>query len=362
MSHYIFSLSLSHINFIYFDNWVDVPRQQLITLIIKMVPPPTTTADQGQQSHEDQEALIDTLQAMHIQEELSYRCYNCYQEMEVQQQADSAIKGPASPSPEVVTMQTRTILCDWSNKIIDFCDLDRETVEIAFSYVDRFVQTDDGYRVLQNSNEYQLLVVTALYVAIKVHETVAISAAQFEKISRNMFTAQDVEEMEHILLQGLGWHLHPPTSLCFVRLFLELMPSESMTQDQKDTAFILAKIQTELSVRDCALVSVNASTIAFASLLNAFEALGMLESMNGSAAVNSFLSMVASHNLVCKSVLFDTEALLIPIQARLYQAIAKQSDVTLFTAPLAPSTPPRKGGRPNKACETTPRSVMGRTA
>lgn len=326
---------------------------------------PSTDQGHHQISQEDQEEKIATLHAMHLQEEHSYRCRNCYQEIEIQQQEDASVGGPAPtsslPSQDAVTMQTRTILCDWSNKIIDFCELDRETVEIAFSYVDRFVQTDSGYRVLQNSNDYQLLVVTSLYVAIKVHETVAISAAQFEKISRNMFTAQDVEDMEHVLLQGLSWHLHPPTSTCFVRLFLDLMPSNSITQDQKETAYILAKIQTELAVRDCALVSVNASTIAFASLMNAFEALGMLERMDGKMTVKSFVALIESHNLVCKSALYDTDALLIPIQARLYHAIAKQNDITLFPDALVPSTPPRKGTRPSKACETTPRSVMGRT-
>ena len=320
-----------------------------------MVPPPIDQ-DQGQASHDDLQEKLETLQAMHLQEEHSYRCRNFYQEIEIQQRQDDC----APPSSDIVSMQTRTVLCDWSNKIIDFCDLDRETVEIAFSYVDRFVQTDSGCHVLNNSNEYQLLVVTSLYVAIKVHETVAVSASQFEKISRNMFTAQDVEDMENVLLQGINWRLHPPTSICFVRLFLELMSPNSMTRDQNDTAFILAKIQTELAVRDCALVSVNASTIAFASLLNAFEALGMLERKDGGLAVNSFVSLLASHNLVCKSVIYDTEALLIPIQARLYQAIAKQSDTMLFTDSLVPSTPPRKGSRPSKACETTPRSVIGR--
>ena len=170
----------------------------------------------SQQSREQEEATVATIQAMHRQEELSYSCRNCYQEIE-QQQASSTKGSPTGvspPSQDVVTIQTRTILCDWANKIIDFCDLDRETVEIAMSYVDRFVQTDRGCHILQQSNQYQLLVVTSLYVAIKVHETVAISAAQFEKISRNMFTADDVENMERVLLQGLKWHLHPPTSLC----------------------------------------------------------------------------------------------------------------------------------------------------
>jgi len=258
------------------------------------------------------------------------------------------------------------ILCDWAHKITDFCDLDRETAEIAMSYVDHFVQTERGIQLLHQSNQYQILVVTALYVAIKVHETVAVSATQFEKISRNMFTAKDIEAMEQVLLPGLGWHLHPPTTLGFVRLFLDLIPDHVLQQEMKETAYILTKIQSELAVRDCALVSVQASTIAFAALMNALEALGMLESNNGARAVHDFLRMADSLDLINKRVLYNGAAILLPIQTRLYQAIAKQTDISFFgsretTVTTPVDHPPKKGISRQKSCDTTPRSVIGRS-
>jgi Cyclin, N-terminal domain/Cyclin, C-terminal domain len=301
---------------------------------------------------------VSTIRAMRRQEELTYRCTNCY----------VTLRSPLSPatvvsscSPhEAVTPQTRTILCDWANKIIDFCNLDRETVEIAMSYVDRYVQTDIGREILEHSDKFQLLVVTSLYVAIKVTETVAISAAQFEKISRNTFTAKDVESMERMLLAGLKWNLHPPTTLSFVRHYLDLIPCDVMDCETKETAFILAKIQAELATRDCSLVAVRASTIAFAALMNSFDALGLHESASGSFTVNCFVSKVASLSLAHKAVVYD-ETLLTPIQERLYQAIAKQSNIA-FMDQSALSTPmtPKQSKPGNKSCENTPRSIIGR--
>ncbi|CAB9507257.1 diatom-specific cyclin [Seminavis robusta] len=311
----------------------------------------------------NEDDIVDTIRAMRIQEEKSYLCRNCYHQSTPL--SPSGVAAACSPH-EAVTTQTRNVLCDWANKIIDFCSLDRETVEIAMSYVDRFAASAKGKEVLQKSDRFQLLVVTALYVAIKVHETVAISTSQFEKISRNTFTSQDLESMERILLEGLEWKLHPPTSLGFVRSYMELVPSLKMSQAMKDTAFILCKVQTELAVRDSALVSARASTIAFASLLNAFEALGMSDSASGSFTVHCFVSKVANLSLVNKAVFYDQQ-ILAPVQARLHQAIAKQTSVPAFMdaspAPQpCPMTPPSKqGAHSHKTFENTPRSIIGRS-
>lgn len=317
-----------------------------------------------------QEDIVDTIQAMRRQEDLNYMCRNCYEERNPMNHPSAKHRDTSCSSYEVVTIQTRNVLCDWANKIIDFCTLDRETVEIAFSYVDRFVSTDFGCDILQQSDKFQLLVVTSLYVAIKVHETVAISTSQFEKISRNTFTAKDVESMERILLEGLNWHLHPPTSLCFVRLFLDMIPTKSIDQDTRDTAFILAKLQTELSTRDCALVSARASTVAFASLMNAFEALGMMDSAAANFTVHSFVSQAASLSLVNKELFYDND-MLRPIQIRLYHAIAKQNEISMFVGSSPPSTvtpsspaptTPKRGVARKKSFEETPRSIISRQA
>lgn len=167
--------------------------------------------------------------------------------------------------------------------------------------------------------------------------------------------------MERMLLPGLQWNLHPPTSLSFVRHYLDLIPSATMDEDTKETAFILAKLQAEIATRDCSLVAVRASTIAFAALMNSFDALGMTDSASGSFTVHCFVSKVASLSLAHKAIVYD-ENILVPIQDRLYHAIAKQSNLSFMgdSAPPSPMTP--KHSKPtNKSCENTPRSIIGRT-
>ena len=65
-------------------------------------------------------------------------------------------------------------LVDWCYRMIDFCHLSRETVAIAMNFVDRFVTSDQGKGYLINHTMYQLVAVTALYTAIKIHERQAI--------------------------------------------------------------------------------------------------------------------------------------------------------------------------------------------
>jgi hypothetical protein len=310
-------------------------------------------------SSSSQEDTIFTITALRHQEDASYLCQDNYQAHSSQNQCFSG-SAPA-------TSQTRNVLCDWAMKIIDFCSLDRETVEIAMSYVDRFAQTERGSEYLKYSDKYQLLVVAALYVAIKIHENVAISTTQFAKISRNSFTVEELEEMERLLLQSLDWHMNPPTSLSFVRLFLDLVPEHLMAQDLKDTAYILSRIQTELAVYDVKFVPIKASVIAFASIMNSFEALGMMETSSGSCAIHAFVTQTASLALVDKEI-FQNGVLLSSMQTRLYHAIAKQNNLSIFVGAASvpssptPGTPTKRGIARNKSFEETPRSIVSRTA
>ena len=310
----------------------------------------------------DHDETISTIMAMRQQEHKTYFCEtSCHGENDRPPMDDETSSSSSSAGVDATTPKTRQIFCDWCYKIVDFCELDRELVEIAMNHVDRFVQTEKGRSTLRDASRYQMLVVTALYTSVKTNSEFAISIKQFERISRDCFTAKDLEEMERLLLEVLQWHMNPPTSLSFVRLFLDLIPKQSMNQDLRDTAYILARIQTELSVFDSRSISAKSSTIAFASLMNSFEVLGLLETLSGSAAVQSFVSKAASLGLV-DTQLFYTEGLLASIQARLYQAIANQENPTSCVGQNGSKAPSRRGVARNKSFEESPRSVISRTA
>lgn len=69
----------------------------------------------------------------------------------------------------------------------------------------------------------------------------------------------------------LGWHVHPPTSFCFSKHFLFLMPYTSISMDARHDILELTRFLTELSVIDYYFVGKKASSIALAALFNSMD-------------------------------------------------------------------------------------------
>ena len=111
-------------------------------------------------------------------------------------------------------------MVDWCYRMIDFCLLNRETVAIAMNFVDRFVNTDRGKAYLLNTSLYQLVTVTALYTAIKVHEIQAIDLQSLSDISDGTYSLKQIEEVERKMIDALQWRMNPPTAMSFVRCFV----------------------------------------------------------------------------------------------------------------------------------------------
>lgn len=213
---------------------------------------------------------------------------------------------------EPVDEVCRRKMCLWSCQVIDFFKFPtRETVFLASMYLDRFLssQTEAAVRALANRKEFQLFSMTALYVAIKVHETLEVDVVVMSKLSRGDYSTEDFLRAELELLRVLEWRLNGPTSTDFVhRLFSLLpacttkdtdlyiddclkgdssdskvcspgaafgMPPRGGTMWKEDYTSVLkdfARLQTELSVVDYTFVAARPSIIATAAVLNAVEA------------------------------------------------------------------------------------------
>jgi len=169
----------------------------------------------------------------------------------------------------------RKLMLQWSYNVIDFFNLERETAGIALCYSDRFLQNETrGREFLDDTEKYQLLCIASLYTAIKIHEPASITPKAFAEISRDQYTAEELEETEQLLLDTLDWRVNPPTSLEFVRNYLELLPVGLLDEETKATAYILARAQTERALGEYSFVTVEASKIAFSCVQNALEVLG----------------------------------------------------------------------------------------
>mgnify|MGYP005843265965 CR=1 FL=1 len=171
----------------------------------------------------------------------------------------------------------RSKMVDWATKLVNFANLSRETVEIAMSYTDRFLQTEEGQEYLGSASRFQLLVIVSLFLALKTHGSSAyISLGVFRKISRGQYDIETMLSMESKLLQVLDWRMNPPTTTGFMHLFLELVPSVIMDDDMKSTALFLSQVQAEYALHEYDLVATTRpSTVALAALKNSLEALGV---------------------------------------------------------------------------------------
>lgn len=160
-----------------------------------------------------------------------------------------------------VTERCRQRTCEWMYDICDYFRLNREVVGIALFYVDRYFTitfngVGDDVRVPVTRRKFQLVALTGLYVAIKLHgesrhdpigrrlpfgkpnpteattleggssttieeedvgvrqvwNRVKFSLAICASISRNQFEPDEIEESERDLLTTLDWHVNPVVS------------------------------------------------------------------------------------------------------------------------------------------------------
>ena len=256
----------------------------------------------------------DTLQAMLSQE----RKYSVFRDDENEDVSLSKLHHLALTERKNVH-DFRCSMVDWSCELVDFVGFQRETVDSATSYFDRFLAS----ATLRNRGDFQLAYVTCLYLAIKCFETSVIASQLFSEVSHGSFTAKDIERMEETILKVLGWQLNGPTCYAFVRQLLHLIPSNILPATMKETVYELAKIQMELSLRDYRFISVKKSTIALAALMNAFESLQFDDSFGWRLAIEA--------NLV-----IDVDEV-VGVQTGLYQVFADAPQVDTFSTTTSSS-------------------------
>ena len=155
--------------------------------------------------------------------------------------------------------------------VVDHFDLHREVVCIAMNHLDRYLAV---YPHTVDKNLFQLLAMTCLYLSVKLNEYKHLlipgsksSMDTILQLSRGYFTLEQMEKMEHDVLQRLQWHVHPPTPQTFVKHFLFFLSIE------EHEIHDLSQFMVELSVMDYFFVSYKPSEIAIAGVLIAIDRL-----------------------------------------------------------------------------------------
>lgn len=260
--------------------------------------------------------LFDTLRAMQSQE-VAYAKRDFLSEFQTtsSSSSNSGGNGNGRMMDLDIDRDCRDKMCEWTYQIIDFCKFDRESVEIAMNYLDRFLLTrsESATRALHDRSVYQLASMSALYTAVKIHEPQALNPTVVSQLSRNTYSTQQIEEMEASMLQALDWRVNPPTALAFVREFIRIMmippnggsgetdPTSELAASTQATILALAAMQTEHAVGDYSLISTPASSIAYCAFLNAMEATVLASS---SSSMDGVVHTVG-HMLACQVLGWD---------------------------------------------------------
>jgi Cyclin, N-terminal domain/Cyclin, C-terminal domain len=212
----------------------------------------------------DPSDIADRIAIMRIQEETTYRVKDYI--------ADSAVYRKRASKP--VDRDCRVKMCEWCYQVVDFCKFRRETVGIGMSYLDRYLCTPKGKGALCNRKEYQLAAMTALYIAIKLHEPLEMETSLLADLSRGCYNEMEFVDMEQTILQAIKWRVNGPTPLAFVTHFMALLPSR-VHPNVAESILDYARFQTELAVADQDFVNIRPSEIALASTLNAMEGMDL---------------------------------------------------------------------------------------
>lgn len=202
----------------------------------------------------------------------------CQQEMRYQKKSwmsPSSDASSTSRTAAIIDGTCRRTMITWFYQVVDSLRMSRNTVEIAVSYLDRFMSTPVKGRIASTDQGiFQLICIVCLYVAAKVHEPVVIDIQTMAKtISHGMFTVHQIERMERLLLSELNWRMNPPTSATFLASFMESMPElgSSLNDDIRKKIVESATMQTEWAIAHSGFVPVKASIIAYCAMMNALE-------------------------------------------------------------------------------------------
>ena len=169
----------------------------------------------------------------------------------------------------------RQKMAKWSYQIVDHFGYEREVVALSMSFLDRYLSSCST-EIVVSARAFQLLAISTLFLACKLHsndngnysrpQQRLIGASTLAKLSRGNFVAGKVEATEMLILSHLGWRVHPPTALDFVKHLCLLLPQDACTPQERVQLAEKSNFLVELSVMHGAFVGYKRSTIALAAI------------------------------------------------------------------------------------------------
>eukprot|EP01111_Echinosteliopsis_oligospora_P009388 TRINITY_DN2737_c0_g1_i2.p1 TRINITY_DN2737_c0_g1~~TRINITY_DN2737_c0_g1_i2.p1 ORF type:complete len:365 (+),score=78.24 TRINITY_DN2737_c0_g1_i2:497-1591(+) len=115
-----------------------------------------------------------------------------------------------------VTPKMRMILIFWLSEVCEEYGLQRETFYMAINFFDRFLSAIP----VITRDKLQLVGVACLFIACTIEEQQYPSSSVLALLTDGACSRDQINQMEKLVLQKIGWQLMPPTSNLFLRLYL----------------------------------------------------------------------------------------------------------------------------------------------
>lgn len=151
--------------------------------------------------------LLERIEAMRRQESSSYKTEH-YLDSEFQKNLSvlsddecpgisaASLSSSSSSSTSGINEVWREKICEWSYQVIDHFDFSREIVSVSIHILDRYLS-----KHAVNKKSFQLAAMTALCIAIKLHEPGRINMKSMIELSRGYFKVGQMQAMEMSILR-----------------------------------------------------------------------------------------------------------------------------------------------------------------
>ena len=167
--------------------------------------------------------------------------------------------------------------------IVDGCEISRDVALSTIEISDRFLSRSrhsHRAKVLADRKLYQLMVLASFYIVVKISERALLSSESIAGLSHGVYTKQDIEEMELLILTTLKWNVNGPTSTQLALYTLSIIYQTTTTRlDDSFWSALLEEVnyQCEFSIRHYDLAISRPSTIALATIVGALDMIGMMD-------------------------------------------------------------------------------------
>ena len=142
----------------------------------------------------------------------------------------SLLKTNSHPKPymdcqDQINEKMRAILIDWLIEVHMNFRLVPETLFLCVNIIDRYCGMESVAR-----SKFQLVGVTALFLACKYEEIYPPKVRKFVYITDNAYDPKEVLDMEQTILRVLNWKISLPTAYPFLDRFLGITNASEMTR------------------------------------------------------------------------------------------------------------------------------------